>query len=227
MAQDFLCVLTNKINELTTTINNMQNNTGLYTDPATESTLTGRIKALEESVVTTTPGETNISRMQVDVGLIVQNGKITTTYAPLGDCVNREVMLQDPTDDNIWEPVGNVTFIEDEGNLGTLDYEGWKATVSYLYATKITFEEFDYNNVTNTLVKDLYDYNGTIYKIILTVTPTNNVTLKFVNNLDTSDYYSEVITTEHVRYINEEEFNTSLYITGTAHVKIEIRNRLA
>ena len=33
---NFLCALTSKVNELTETINNMQKNTGLYTDPSTE-----------------------------------------------------------------------------------------------------------------------------------------------------------------------------------------------
>jgi len=227
MAQDFLCLLTDKINQLTTTINNMQNNTGLYQDPSTETTLTGRIKKLEESITTSTPGETNISRMQVDVGLVVTNGIIKTTYSPIGDCVNREVMLQHPTEPEIWEPGGSVGFLGDECNIGTLDSEGWKATVSYLYAMKITFEEFNLDNTVYELVKNLYDYNGSVYKLIITIKPVGDVWLKWENNMNVADFAEELITTDHIRYINEEELNHSLYLKGNAEVTIEVRNRLA
>ena len=45
-------------------------------------------------------------------------------------------MLQHPTDPDIWEVVGNTHFIDNICHIDTLDYEGWKATVTYLYAEK-------------------------------------------------------------------------------------------
>ena len=95
---NFLCELTSKVNELTDVINRMQNNTGLYTDPSTVSTLTGRIKALEEMVISPAPTESNISRLQVDTNKLIQNGIFETTYSPIGDCINREVQVQSPDD---------------------------------------------------------------------------------------------------------------------------------
>lgn len=222
---NFLCELTSKVNELTDTINRMQNNTGLYTDPSSVSTLTGRIKALEESVITSDPTETNISRLQVDTGRIVQNGKFNTTYSPIGDCVNREVQLQSPLDPEIWETVGSVSFFDNECTLGTLDYEGWLATVSYIYAEKINIENFEFVDAVDVLVKNLYEYNGTVYRIILKIEPIDTIVLTWIDN-NTSDSYSENIGTEHIRYIAEEEFNNSLYITGTANIKLELRNRI-
>lgn len=222
---NFLCELTNKINLLTETINRMQNNTGLYTDPSSVSTLTGRIKALEESVVNSDPKETNISRLQVDTGRIIENGTFTTTYSPIGDCVNREVQIQSPNDPEIWETVGSVSFLDNVCNIGTTDYDGWLATVSYIYAEKINIEQFSFTNAINEIVKNLYDYNGTVYRIILKVVPTGSVELKWEDN-NTKDYFSEIIETEHIRYISEEEFNNTLYITGTAEIKMELRNRI-
>ena len=223
---NFLCELTSKINELTNTINRMQNNTGLYTDPSSVSTLTGRIKALEESVISSDPSETNISRLQVDTGKIIQNGKFITTYSPIGDCVNREVQVQSPIDPEIWETVGAVSFFDNECNIGTSDYDGWLATVSYIYAEKIIIENFDFVDAIEELVKNIYDYNGTVYRVILKIIPYDTVTLKWVDN-NTGDFFDEIIETEHIRYIAEEEFNNSLYLSGTAEVIIELRNRIA
>lgn len=222
---NFLCELTSKVNELTETINRMQNNTGLYTDPSNVSTLTGRIKALEESVINTTPSETNISRLQVDTNKLIQNGIFETTYSPIGDCINREVQVQSPDDPEIWETVGSVSFFNQICNLGTTDYDGWYATVSYLYAEKVNLEEFDFVDVVEELVKNLYDYNGTVYRIIVNIEPVGSVELKWVDN-NTLDYFTETIETSHIRYISEEEFNVSLYITGTANIKLELRNRI-
>ena len=222
---NFLCELTNKINLLTETINRMQSNTGLYTDPSSVSTLTGRIKALEESVISSDPKETNISRLQVDTGRIIENGQFTTTYSPIGDCVNREVQIQSPADPEIWETVGSVSFFDNVCNIGTTDYDGWLATVSYIYAEKVNVENFTFIDAINEIVKNLYDYNGTVYRIILKVVPTGSVELKWEDN-NTKDYFSEIIETEHIRYISEEEFNNTLYITGTAEIKMELRNRI-
>ena len=222
---NFLCALTSKVNELTETINRMQNNTGLYTDASDETTLTGRIKALEESVINTDPSEANISRLQVDSNIVVVDGKFKTTYNPIGDCVNKEVQLQSPTDAEIWETVGNVSFINDICVIGTTDYDGWLATVSYIYAEKIILEQFSFDNVVEELIKDMYGYNGSVYRIILKIIPTNSVILKWEDN-NTKDSFIETIETEHIRYIAEEEFNHSLYITGTATVTLELRNRL-
>lgn len=222
---NFLCELTSKVNELTDTINRMQNNTGLYTDPSSVSTLTGRIKALEESVISSDPTETNISRLQVDTGCVIQNGIFSTTYSPIGDCVNREVQVQSPLDPDIWETVGSVSFFNNECNIGTLDYDGWLATVSYIYAEKIIIETFDFVDAANELVKNIYDFNGTVYRVILNITPVGQVTLRWVDN-NTLDFLDETIETEHIRYIAEEEFNNSLYITGTASVTLELRNRI-
>jgi hypothetical protein len=36
----------------------------------------------------------------------------------------------------------------------------------------------------------------------------------------------EDIVTTHVRIVDDEEFNSSLYLSGTASVTIEVRNRL-
>jgi hypothetical protein len=226
MAEDFLCSLVNKVNELTNSVNSMQQNAGLYTDSAFESTLTGRIKKLEETVIAPESGESNISRLQVDTNLPVINGKVETTYAPIGDCVNREVMLQSPTDPDIWEPVGNVTFVDNVGDLGTLDYDGWWATVSYIYAMKITVENLEFTNAVEELVKDMYQYTGTVYRIIYTIEPTGTVTLKWEDNANPTDFVEEDIVTTHVRIVDDEEFNSSLYLSGTASVTIEVRNRL-
>ena len=223
---NFLCELTSKINELTNTINRMQNNTGLYTDPSSVSTLTGRIKALEESVISSDPTETNISRLQVDTGKIIQNGKFTTTYSPIGDCVNKEIQAQSPDDPEIWETIGSVSFLDNECNIGTTDYDGWMATVSYIYAEKIIIQNFEFIDVIEELVKNIYDYNGTVYRVILKIIPYDTVTLKWVDN-NTLDFFDEIIETEHIRYIAEEEFNNSLYLSGTAEVIIELRNRIA
>ena len=222
---NFLCELTSKVNELTETINRMQNNTGLYTDPSNVSTLTGRIKALEEMVINPAPTETNISRLQVDTNKLIQNGIFETTYSPIGDCVNREVQVQSPDDPEIWETVGSVSFLDNICNIGTSEYDGWFATVSYIYAEKINLEEFDFNNVIEELVKNFYDYNGTVYRIIVKIEPIGSVELKWVDN-NNLDYFTETIETSHIRYISEEEFNTSLYITGTANIKLELRNRI-
>ena len=222
---NFLCELTSKVNELTETINRMQNNTGLYTDPSNVNTLTGRIKALEEAVINPVPSESNISRLQVDTNKLIQNGIFETTYSPIGDCVNREVQVQSPDDPEIWETVGSVSFLDNICNIGTSEYDGWFATVSYIYAEKINLEEFDFNNVIEELVKNFYDYNGTVYRIIVKIEPIGSVELKWVDN-NNLDYFTETIETSHIRYISEEEFNTSLYITGTANIKLELRNRI-
>ena len=222
---NFLCELTSKVNELTDVINRMQNNTGLYTDPSNVSTLTGRIKALEEMVISPAPTESNISRLQVDTNKLIQNGIFETTYSPIGDCINREVQVQSPDDPEIWETVGSVSFFDNICNLGTTDYDGWYATVSYLYAEKVNLEEFDFVNVVEELVKNFYDYNGTVYRIIVNIEPVGSVELKWVDN-NTLDYFTETIETSHIRYISEEEFNVSLYITGTANIKLELRNRI-
>ena len=222
---NFLCELTSKVNELTDVINRMQNNTGLYTDPSNVSTLTGRIKALEEMVISPAPTETNISRLQVDTNKLIQNGIFETTYSPIGDCINREVQVQSPDDPEIWETVGSVSFFDNICNLGTTDYDGWYATVSYLYAEKVNLEEFNFVDVVEELVKNLYDYNGTVYRIIVNIEPVGSVELKWVDN-NTLDYFTETIETSHIRYISEEEFNVSLYITGTANIKLELRNRI-
>ena len=226
MSADFLCKLTAKVNELSDTVMRMQGNAGLTTDPSTESTLSGRIRALEESVISSDPTETNISRMQVDTVLEVVGGLIETTYAPIGDCVDRQVQVQSPDDPEVWETVGEVQFIDNIGDLGTVDYDGWKCTVSYIYASKIVLEEYSYTNAVNELVKDFYGYSGTVYKVIITVEPVGEVVLKWVDNNDSNDYVEESIVTTHVRYVNEEEFNNTMYLTGTATVKLEIRNRL-
>lgn len=222
---NFLCELTSKVNELTETINRMQNNTGLYTDPSNVNTLTGRIKALEEAVITPVPSESNISRLQVDTNRFIENGTFTTTYSPIGDCVNREVQVQSPDDPEIWETVGSVSFFDNICNIGTNEYDGWFATVSYIYAEKINLEEFEFNNAIEEIVKNLYDYNGTVYRIIVKIEPIGSVELKWVDN-NTFEYFTETIETSHIRYISEEEFNTSLYITGTANIKLELRNRI-
>lgn len=222
---NFLCELTSKVNELTETINRMQNNTGLYTDPSNVNTLTGRIKALEEAVITSVPSESNISRLQVDTNRFIENGTFTTTYSPIGDCVNREVQIQSPDDPEIWETVGSVSFFDNICNIGTNEYDGWFATVSYIYAEKINLEEFEFNNAIEEIVKNLYDYNGTVYRIIVKIEPIGSVELKWVDN-NAFEYFTETIETSHIRYISEEEFNTSLYITGTANIKLELRNRI-
>ncbi len=222
---NFLCELTSKVNELTETINRMQNNTGLYTDPSNVNTLTGRIKALEEAVIAPAPSESNISRLQVDTNRFIENGMFTTTYSPIGDCVNREVQVQSPDDPEIWETVGSVSFLDNVCNIGTSEYDGWFATVSYIYAEKINLEEFEFNNAIEEIVKNFYDYNGTVYRIIVRIEPIGSVELKWGDN-NTFEYFTETIETSHVRYISEEEFNTSLYITGTANIKLELRNRI-
>ena len=162
----------------------------------------------------------------MDVGREIQAGKFQTTYSPIGDCVNREVQVQSPIDPEIWETVGSVSFFNNECNLGTLDYDGWFATVSYIYAEKIVVENFDFLDAVNVLVKNIYDYNGTVYRVILKVIATGSVSLKWVDN-NTLDFFQEVIETEHIRYIAEEEFNNSLYLSGTASVVLELRNRIA
>lgn len=227
MSSNYLCTLTNKVNELTNIIELMQLNTGLYTDPSSEQTVTGRVKALEESIISSDPEETNISRMQVDTGLDVVDGTVTTTYEPIGDCVNREVMVQSPDDSDIWEVVGNVSFTGNVAGLGTQDYNGWKATVSYIYAMKIQSEDYSFVSVIEELVRDMYAFTGTAYKLIITFTPTdgNPVGIKWVSNTD-GDYVTETIETEHIRYVNEDEFNYKFYVTGSVDVNIQVRNRL-
>jgi len=237
MASNYLCKLTDKINSLNTTVMNMQANAGLYADASTEATLTGRIKALEETVVGSDPSETNISRMMVEHDLEVDaDGKIETIYWPIGGCVNREVMLQSPDDADIWEVVGQVTFDEAIGDLHTTDYTGWKATVSYLYAVKITIIEMDFLDVDKELVLDLSTMAGSVYRLIFTITPVDGgdddsdpdeCVLRWEDADDSSDYTEETIETEHKRTVNEEEFNNVLKITGSAHVLIEVRNRIA
>jgi len=237
MASDYLCKLTDKLNSLNTAVLNIQATAGLYADSSTEKTLTGRIKALEENVITSEPGETNISRMNVEHDVIVDaEGKIVTEYWPIGGCVNREVMLQNPEDPDIWEVVGGVTFDENIGTLHTTAYTGWKATVSYLYATKITVMEFDYVDADSEEVINLSTLNGTVYRVIITVIPTDGedsdtdvdeCVLRWEDVNDSTDYTEEVIATEHKRTINEEEFGHKFLFTGSSHIVIEIRNRLA
>lgn len=227
MSVDYICKLTAKVNELTNAVINMQENAGLSSDNSFQTTLTGRIKALEESVVSSDPKETNISRMMVEHDIIVVDGKIQTEYAPIGGCVNREIMVQNPDDLEEWEVVGQVTFVEDVGSLGTNDYDGWAATVSYIYATKITLEEFTFTDAVREIIKDMSAYVGTVYRIIYTITPTGSCTLHWENNAVPTDTMDEVISTEHIRTVDEEDFNHTLYITGTAEVKIEVRNRIA
>jgi len=235
MANDYLCKLTSKLNELQDTVMRMQSNTGLYSDESTEETLTGRVKALEETVISSDPTETNISRMKVEYDLDIVDGKIITEYYPVGGCVNREVMCQNPDDPDIWEVVGGVTFDEDEGNLHTTEYDGWKATVSYIYAIKITFEQYTYTDVDEELVVDMADYAGSVYRLIFTITPTDgedddddtdDVTLKWENSDDETDYTEEEIDTVHIRTVDEEDFNYKLKVTGSCDVQIEVRNRL-
>ena len=115
MTTNFLCDSTEKVNTLTEVVNKMQYNTGLFADDSTENTLTGRVKLLEEHVLTTDPKETHLSRMKVEHGLEVKDGKFETEFAPMGNCVNREVMLQNPEDPEIWEAVGSVAFEENVG----------------------------------------------------------------------------------------------------------------
>ena len=90
---------------------------------------------------------------------------------------------------------------------------------------KITLEELSFDNTTEELLKNFYEFSGLIYKIIITIIPNNQVTLKWEDNIN-KDSYSEVIETEHIRHISEEELNNSLYITGNAQVKLEYRYRL-
>ena len=142
----------------------------------------------------------------MDTGKIIQNGRFQTTYSPIGDCVNKEVQLQSPDDPEIWETVGTVSFINNECVIGSSDYEGWLATVSYIYAEKIIIENFEFVDSMEELVKNFYDYNGTVYRVILTVEPLDTVILKWVDN-NTGDFFEESITTKHIRYIAEEEFN--------------------
>jgi len=235
MSADYLCKLTAKLNELQGTVMRMQDNAGLYSDASTEETLTGRIKALEESTISSDPTETNISRMKVEYDLDIVDGKIETEYWPIGGCVNREVMCQNPDDPDIWEPVGGVTFDEAVGDLHTTDYDGWKATVSYLYGVKITFIELDYVDVDEEEVVNMADMAGSVYRLIFTITPTDGgdddddpdeCTLKWENSDDETDYTEEVIETVHKRTVDEEDFNHRLKITGSAHVQIEVRNRI-
>ena len=237
MANDYLCKLTTKLNELSSAMTKMQANAGLYADASTEATLTGRIKALEETVVGSDPTETNISRMMVEHDVIVDaNGMIKTQYWPIGGCVNREVMVQDPNDPEVWEVVGQVTFLEDDGNLHTTAYTGWKATVSYLYAVKITLIELDFLDVTEEVVLDMSSMIGSVYRMIFTITPVDGgdadsdadtCKLKWEDSSDATDYTEETIITEHKRVVDEEEFNHVLKITGSAHVVIEVRNRIS
>ncbi len=235
MSADYLCKLTTKMNELSASVQAMQINAGLYADTSDEDTLTGRIKALEESVISSDPTETNISRLKVDSGLTIVDGQFTTEFYPIGGCVNNEVMLQNPDDLDIWEPVGGVTFEEDIGSLNTDQYEGWLCTVSYIYAVKITLEEYEFIDVDEELVKDMSQCVGSVYRIKFTITPidgedededADECVLKWENADDEEDYMEETITTEHVRTVDEEDFNNLLKITGSAKVVIEIRNRL-
>jgi len=235
MSADYLCKLTAKINELQSTVTRMQENAGLYSDDSDQETLTGRIKYLEENVISSDPKETNISRMKVEYDLEIEDGKFHTVYWPIGGCVNREVMVQSPDDSEIWEAVGGVTFEEDEGDLHTLDYDGWKLTVSYIYAVKIVIEEYDFVDVDKEFVRDLADMAGSVYRVKFIITPTDGgdddedpdlVTLRWENSDDETDYTEEDIETEHVRTVDEEDFNYLLKVTGSCHVLIEIRNRL-
>jgi len=235
MANDYLCKLTAKLNELSTSVTNMQKNAGLYSDDSSEETLTGRIKALEESTISSDPTETNISRMKVEHDLVIEDGKITTEYWPIGGCINREVQVQNPDDLEVWEVVGQVTFEENVGSLGTNNYDGWFCTVTYLYAVKITFLEFEYIDVDEAEVYNLADLGGTVYRVIFTITPidgeddddeADTCVLKWENSDDSTDYTEETIETEHKRTVDEEDFNHRLKITGSATVKMEIRNRL-
>jgi len=235
MSIDYLCKLTDKINQLNQAVNNMQQSTGLYSDSSNENTLTGRVKSLEESVISSTPSESNISRLKVEYDLAVVDGKITTEYTPMGDCINREVMLQDPDDPTVWETVGEVTFDGNVGDLGTTDYDDWKATVTYLYALKITIEEWEVKDVDKELIKDLSTMAGSVYRVIFTITPIDGedsdedadaCTLRWENADDDTDYVDEDITTEHKRSIDEEDFNHKLKITGSATIRMEIRNRI-
>jgi len=235
MSADYLCKLTDKLNKLSSSVLAMQANAGLYSDASDEKTLTGRIKALEESVISSDPSETNISRMKVDSGLVIEDGKFTTEFYPVGGCVNNEVMLQSPDDSDIWEVVGGVSFEENTGDIHTDKYEGWECTVSYIYAVKITLEEYQFIDVTEELVKDMSDSSGSVYRIKFKITPIDGedddedpdeCTLKWENADDETDYTEETITTEHIRTVDEEDFNYKLKITGSADVLIEIRNRL-
>lgn len=224
---DFLCKLVNQVNTMSQVINNMQANAGLYTDPSTEATLTGRIKALEESTISSDPTESNISRLQVDTDRVVSGDTFEATLEPSSDCVNKQAELQNPDDPEIWESCKVISIIGKEVKLASSDYNGWLATITYSHAAKVTLEEFSFTDALEELVKNLYDYTGTVYKVIITITPIDDqVLLKWVDN-NTSDFLEETIETEHVRHVDETEFNHSLYITGSADITIEVRNRLA
>jgi len=223
---DFLCKLTDHVNTLTATIKNMQSNTGLYTDPSSESTVTGRVKRLEEQVINSDPSETNISRMQVDNNRPITGNTFGLTKEPIGNIINNEIQAQHPSDNRIWDPLGVVSISGKTVTLESDELDGWVATASYLYAEKIVYENYSYTNVIDELVKDLYEYMGPVYLIVLTVVPDGTVTLTWEDN-DTGDSIDDVIETTHTRYIYEDDFNHTLYLTGTAEVELEIRNRIS
>jgi len=229
MDYDFLCTLTDKINVLTDAVNRMQANTGLYDDDSEQETVTGRIKKLEESVTSSDPTETNISRLKVESGLVVDEGKITLEYYPIGSVVNNEVMLQHPDDDEIWEVVGGCTVDEDVVNLHTTEYEGWKATASYVYAIKIQIEEYSYEDADEELCRDLTEFGSEVYKIIVTAVPKEDTeaVLKWENPDDDEDYYEETIDEKYVKSLDDTEFNILFKVSDTLDVTLEIRSRLS
>ena len=232
---DYICELTAQVNALNQAVRNIQSGTGLSSDSSDDKTLTGRVKALEESTITSDPSEVNISRMKVESGLIASDGKFNVMYYPIGGCVNNEVMVQHPDFPEIWETVGGVTFSEDEGDLGTTEYDGWKITVSYIYAVKITYIEKEFIDVDKELVMDLSEQEGSVYKVKFTITPIDGedddedpdeCTLRWENADDEDDYTEDTINDIHIRTIDESEFNHKLYISGSADINIEVKNRL-
>jgi len=223
----FLCEIANKINRLIKITEALQKKTGLDSDDSVKTTLEGRVKRLEEDLTIPGTQSTQNSRIKVDSNLLITGNQLTLTETPVSDIVNNIIIAKHPTESGVYEDV-KVTNVSDRlVDLDSNFYNGWTAIATYQYESKTTMETKSILNGSEELVKDFYTYNGTVYQIKITITPiSDSVLLKWVSNIDTDDYTEESIDTEHIRLIGNTEFNHTLYLTGDADIKIEVRNRI-
>jgi len=227
---DFLCTLTNKINALTEVINKLQGSGGLLTDTKLDGTILGRLNSLETEVSGGTGvTESTVARLKVQKGVpIGDNGKFELEYTPIdGQIVNGQAHINngDGTED-IW---GTVLFSGKEGVLvGAGDqYDGLTLTVTYLYAEAIVRYDYSFVNAIEEFVHNTNQHLGGAYAIDIKVYPVSpEVTLKWENVLDDTDYTTDLITTYHERRLYEPDMFVNMYLTGSADVSVIVKQAI-
>ena len=231
MSSQFLCDLTNQVNSLTDLVNKLQQTSGLRTDTKVDGTIIGRLNSLEsESTSNTSPTETTVSRIYVDKNIpIGPNGTFALTYTPINGVVVDDRVYID-NGEGTEDIYSGISFIGRNGTLvgaGTT-YDGFTLTTTYLYAEAVTNFVYDYPTpVTTEFVHDLYQHMGNAYRVDVTITPyATPYTIKWEDSLNPTEFTEETFTTEHVRFIYESDFNVKLYLTGSALIKVNVRQTI-